>query len=170
MCRIFFAPGILDKIALHSRRGYCAKYKEERVGMLFGRWVKGAGYRVIAARAYKGGQRKRTWFTFTEEKRAYRRTRTLAETLHLRFLGFYHSHPEVNGQKSWGPSEADLEWFRNDSHSPLLFIVGIGDNNGEESHLAHNGDGTLTFRWRGHYYRFNARCKKHKAQCHLYYG
>ncbi len=154
-------------IARHTLRGFLKPYKEERAGFLFGSKT-GKILLIRRSRFYRGGVRQRSWITFPSDSIAVRRARQLAKKLHLNFLGFYHSHPEIGGEKSWGPSDADRIWLRTDSTSRIFMVVGIYPNSYNTSPtIQANNDGTLTCFCRGFSFRFNVHCKKHHRRSRL---
>ncbi|MHA2610549.1 MAG: hypothetical protein V2G48_04400 [bacterium JZ-2024 1] len=142
-------------------------YKEERVGFLFGRH-NGKFLLISRSYFYRGGKRERTWLTFPSDEIALKRGQHLAKKFHLRFLGFYHSHPVVGKEKSWGPSSADNIWFRNDPKSQIFLVVGIYQNSSSHTRcVRYNRDKTLSYYQGPYTFRFNLHCKKHGLRCRL---
>jgi hypothetical protein len=74
-------------------RGYEAPYKEERLGILLGRAGRGEAA-VDLAKAYKARQRTRT-FVEVDGPSMDRAVGRLARRHRRRYLGTYHTHPEV---------------------------------------------------------------------------
>lgn len=74
-------------------RGYEAPYKEERLGILLGRAGRGEAA-VDLAKAYKARQRTRT-FVEVDSQSMERAIGRLTRRHHRRYLGTYHTHPEV---------------------------------------------------------------------------
>ncbi|MFN4181663.1 MAG: hypothetical protein ACK4G3_00395 [bacterium] len=167
MCQIKIRSDCLKTISHHTLQGFRKPYKEERAGFLFGR-LNGKYLFISRSHFYRGGHRKRTWLTFPSDEIALKRGKELAKKLHLRFLGFYHSHPVVGKEKSWGPSDADRLWFYTDPHSTIFMVVGIYQNSSYHSHcVRYNRDKTLTYYSGDYVFRFNIHCKKHQGRCRL---
>ena len=94
-----------EELILAALCGFQVKWKQERFGILFGK-AEGDALYVLQAIRYRGGTRTRTRVSVNVVPYA-RRVRELRSELGLRYLGEYHSHPEVAGWTSPALSEAD---------------------------------------------------------------
>jgi proteasome lid subunit RPN8/RPN11 len=103
--------------------GYEARGKEERLGLLFGRVRHGVA-EVAHAEVYRGGTRTRT-SAVVEPAKLRRRANELRSRLRMRFLGIFHSHPEVAGSFSTAPSAEDRQPLFEDPPALVELIVGV---------------------------------------------
>jgi len=126
--RITLSEGATDTIINAAVRGYEARYKEERLGILLGRVYQGI---VLVKRAvvYRGGKRTRTSASvdpYQFERRVY----ALQAESGLDFLGSFHTHNEVSGSISSALSQADKTPICDDPPSLVEIIAAIWASNG----------------------------------------
>ena len=108
-------------------RGYEAPYKQERLGFLFGRITRWGIYYISKAYYYKGGTRKRTKSEYNS-KRLIKRGKELSSKFRMEWIGMYHSHEEIAGEKSWGLSLQDKTI---EPYLPVELLISVwakGDN------------------------------------------
>lgn len=96
------AAAIIIKAA---RDGYLAWYKEERLGILLGR-LQGNTVFVSIAKVFQGGIKTRTAVE-VNIRNIERRINHLTSRHRLRFLGTFHTHPEIANSISSALSNED---------------------------------------------------------------
>lgn len=121
--RIVILKGVISVLVGAAVQGYEAAYKEERLGILLGRFQKETAI-IRHAIVYRGGERKRTkvevdsvWFT--------RRVRELSLKHKSEFLGTFHTHNEVAGTISSALSIEDREHLCDYPPHTVELIVAI---------------------------------------------
>jgi hypothetical protein len=103
---IWLSEGATDHIGRAAVRGYEARYKEERLGILLGNISDGIA-RVEQAIVYRGGVRTRTMADIGDSLKYERRVRALQKETGWNYLGGFHTHNEVAGSHSSAPSQED---------------------------------------------------------------
>lgn len=103
-----------------ARDGYLARYKEERLGILLGR-LHGSTVSVSLAKVFQGGIKTRT--TIEVNSRSIEsRISHLSSRHRLRFLGTFHTHPEVKNSISSALSKEDKVPIC-EKYMPLIEVV-----------------------------------------------
>jgi hypothetical protein len=105
-----------------ARKGYEVRNKRETYGFLFGVVTRTGNILVRHARYYRGGTRSRYGVSYPVAD-ARRRRRELAQELHQRYVGSFHSHVEIGGRVSRGMSTEDRRSFRDDDMSAIEAVV-----------------------------------------------
>jgi hypothetical protein len=121
--QIFLSARATQQIVGAATRGYEAPYKEERLGILFGR-VAGGIARVQETVIYRGGSRTRTEAT-VDPYRFERRVNDLQNELKLGFLGSFHTHNEVASTISSSLSQADKAPLNDNLHALVEVVAAI---------------------------------------------
>jgi proteasome lid subunit RPN8/RPN11 len=106
---------VLEEIRAHGREAY----PEECCGALLGS-AAGAGAHVSLAERARNGSAEMRERRFQIEPREYLRLESLADSLGLDLLGFYHSHPDHPA----APSELDRERAFPALHYVVLSVSG----------------------------------------------
>lgn len=123
---VLFDEDVVRALCRLARDGYCKRMKSETLGFLFGRLGSDRRLRVHIARHYRGGRKSRTGVLFKDRQtilRAHRRRLRIARSLHLCYLGNFHSHVEIGGEVFRGLSTEDKESFRDDPWASLEVVV-----------------------------------------------
>lgn len=150
------------RIARDAIRGFTKKYKKESFGFLLGK-RDGESFKIMEVVPYKGGEKGRTGFEGDRE-RISKRGKELAFRRKKTVLGYYHTHPEIRGELSFGISEMDKKSFVNDEVL-LEFIAGIKNSeNGRYPFIKHNRDGSISLRFNGYLLRFSVYYKTKKGK------
>jgi hypothetical protein len=108
-------------------QGYEGPAKEERLGILLGRVERNVAI-VQEATLYRGGSRSRSGVTVDGESFT-RRVRELSKKHDSLFLGTFHSHNEVSGQRSSALTVADRSHFSEDPPHLIELIVLVWHSN-----------------------------------------
>ena len=160
---------VLALVCDHAREGLHEPYKREVIGILLGRVSRdGRTVRCVRAVPYRTWLRWRTAID-PHPDALLRRSRALARESGLRYLGCYHSHPEEAGKRSWGLSEEDRDFLRDDPDARIEVVVSVADAGRRAASRAEvpasrarpvrNRDGSLTLYADGHHFRLGAEVK-----------
>lgn len=131
---ILFTDLVVQEICERAKLGYDRKMKAETFGFLFGSINKDKRMVVKKAIYYRGGIKTRTGVIFKQWSQIWhiiKRRKELANRLHLRFLGNFHSHVEIGGEVFRGLSSEDKESFHLDRNALIEVLVSVwaGDRN-----------------------------------------
>jgi len=109
---IEITEAVSNYICNHADIGYESRYKQERMGFLFGTESNGK-IKITKAVSYKGGLRSRSSTLFDGNKFT-QRANQLMSMFRKAWIGTYHTHVEEDGELFIGLSEEDKESFMDD--------------------------------------------------------
>ena len=121
--RVVILKGVISILINAAIQGYEATYKEERLGILLGRFQNNA---VIVKHAivYRGGERKRT-SAIVDSVQFTKRVRELSQRHKADFLGTFHTHNEVAGTITSALSIEDRDHLCDDPPGVVELIIAI---------------------------------------------
>lgn len=125
--RVILNTGVADVLANAAVRGYEAPYKQERLGILLGRFHRDVGI-VDRAVLYRGGDRTRTEASVDPDYFS-RRVRQLMRDYNSQFIGTFHSHVEIAATITSALSMADRTHLCEDPPHVIELIVAIWGSN-----------------------------------------
>ena len=126
--RISLSGSAINEIVRVAIQGYEAPYKEERLGILLGRFFRGIA-QVEQAIIYGGGKRTRSEATVDPHK-FERRVNDLQHEMGLSFLGSFHTHNEIASTISSTLSQADKTPLCENLPALIEVIAAIWVSNG----------------------------------------
>jgi proteasome lid subunit RPN8/RPN11 len=113
---------VIEYLGEQADLGYESRYKQERMGFLFGT-IKKRKIKLTKAVLYKGGVRKRTGIKF-DPVTFSKRGNKLSLKLRKLWVGTYHTHVEESDDISIGLSDEDRQSFIENS-LPVELVVSI---------------------------------------------
>ncbi|MFO7651236.1 MAG: hypothetical protein R6X13_07870 [bacterium] len=125
---LLIEEGAVRDICHYARVGYETPRKRETYGFLYGQLDADGRITIRRACYYRGAKKTRTSVQFKNWgtiRRVRERRQGLATSLHMRFVGSFHSHVEVAGSVYRGLSPSDRESFRYDVMSAVEIIAFI---------------------------------------------
>lgn len=125
--RIVILKGVISVLIDAAIQGYEAAYKEERLGILLGRFNNNTAI-VSHAIIYRGGERKRT-SAIIDSVRFTRRVRELSRKYKTEFLGTFHTHNEEAGTISSALSIEDRDHLCDNPPHVVELIIAIWKSN-----------------------------------------
>jgi proteasome lid subunit RPN8/RPN11 len=121
--RVILSKGVVYILVKAAIRGYEARYKEERLGILLGKFQNKVAT-VKYAKVYRGGARSRTSAGVNPAPFA-KRVQELCRRHKSEFLGTFHTHNEVALSISSALSIEDRDHLCSDPPSIVELIIAV---------------------------------------------
>lgn len=128
---VVLRPRAVHELCRYAKEGNEAKRRHETFGFLFG-VVHKKHIVVRKAMFYRGGKKTLMGIDFDQSafKRMLRSRVVMAQALHLRFLGCFHSHMQLpKYQVSKELSDSDITFFKVDKDAALETLVCVWGGN-----------------------------------------